>query len=144
MKIPAFVCILALFSGPLSGAPQQGTLRVSVLGLRSSRGSVRFLLFRGAKGFPNQPRHAVKQLVVRIKNKQVQVSFPNLPHGEYALAMHHDENGNNKMDSSLFGAPMEGYGASNDARGGMGPPKYKDARFMLNRKLLVLRLRTKY
>ncbi len=33
------------------------------------------------------------------------------------------------MDSNFFGIPKEGVGVSNGARGHMGPPRYKDAKF---------------
>jgi uncharacterized protein (DUF2141 family) len=43
----------------------------------------------------------------------------------------HDENGDGKLERNFLGVPKEGVGASNDARGRMGPPKWKDARFEL-------------
>ena len=35
------------------------------------------------------------------------------------------------MDTNFLGMPKEGVGASNDAKGFMGPPKYQDAKFRL-------------
>lgn len=57
--------------------------------------------------------------------------FENLPSGEYAISLYHDENENNKLDTGWFGIPNEGYGCSNNAKGMMGPPKYEDAKFQL-------------
>ncbi len=36
------------------------------------------------------------------------------------------------MDFGFFFIPQEGYGASNDAKGNFGPPKFDDAGFMVN------------
>ena len=60
------------------------------------------------------------------------VTFPNLPHGDYSVAVYHDVNGNQKLDTNLFGVPTEPYGFSNNARSKWGAPKYKVARFQLN------------
>jgi uncharacterized protein (DUF2141 family) len=54
-----------------------------------------------------------------------------IPQGTYAIACYHDENNNGKLDTKFMGIPKEGTGASNDARGTMGPPKFKDAKFQL-------------
>ena len=53
-----------------------------------------------------------------------------LPRGAYAVAVIHDENGNNRLDTAL-GIPREGYGFSNDAAVRFGPPKFAAARFDL-------------
>jgi uncharacterized protein (DUF2141 family) len=41
------------------------------------------------------------------------------------------------MDTNLLGIPKEGVGASNDARGHFGPPKYEDAKFKLAGNLTI-------
>ena len=59
------------------------------------------------------------------------MEFDDLPEGEYAISIFHDENNNNELDTNFLGIPKEGLGASNDARGHFGPPKYKDVKFYL-------------
>jgi len=39
----------------------------------------------------------------------------------------HDENSNGKMDTNFIGMPREGVGASNNAKGHMGPLKFRAA-----------------
>ncbi len=98
---------------------------------RSDSGKVFCGLWRGRTGYPTQRRFAVGQAVDRsIVRRRAQCVFEGLvPNGEYALAAFHDENGNNDLDRGVFGIPTEGTGASNDARGFMGPPPYDGARF---------------
>ncbi|MFY9242784.1 MAG: DUF2141 domain-containing protein [Polaribacter sp.] len=67
-----------------------------------------------------------------VKGKKAVAYFKGLKKGEYAISLFHDENDNNKMDTKIFGIPKEPYGFSNDATGFMGPPKFKDAMFILN------------
>jgi uncharacterized protein (DUF2141 family) len=58
--------------------------------------------------------------------------FADLPAGNYAVAVFHDENGNGKLDANLLGMPTEGYGFSNDAHGNFGPPGFADAKIALD------------
>ena len=54
-----------------------------------------------------------------------------IPEGEYAIAVFHDENTNGKLDTNFLGIPKEQYGFSNHAKGQMKPPKFEDAKFKL-------------
>jgi len=66
-----------------------------------------------------------------IINNEV-IKTINLPFGEYAVKVYHDENGNNELDTRIFGIPIERYGFSNNARGTFGPPEYEDVLFKLD------------
>lgn len=46
--------------------------------------------------------------------------------GKYAVNILHDKNNNNKLDTNILGIPKEGWGCSNNARGVMSAPKFKD------------------
>ncbi|TCI92629.1 DUF2141 domain-containing protein [Tenacibaculum sp. M341] len=78
-----------------------------------------------------------KEAVVVVKNNKATAVFENLPEGEYAVSAFHDENDNKKMDTKIFGIPKEPIGVSNNAKGFMGPPKYKDAKFTLDKDLTL-------
>lgn len=54
-----------------------------------------------------------------------------LREGDYAIKAYHDLNGNGELDRGVVGQPVEPYGFSNDARGSLGPPGWKAARFSL-------------
>lgn len=54
-----------------------------------------------------------------------------LPHGEYAISVHHDANGNEKMDSNFIGIPKEPVGMSKNQVPKFGPPKFKKSVFSL-------------
>ena len=52
-----------------------------------------------------------------------------LDYGEYGISVFHDVDGNNELNTNWIGIPNEPVGMSNDAKGKMGPAKYKDAKF---------------
>jgi uncharacterized protein (DUF2141 family) len=111
-------------------SPEDPRRLVVTVVTRNDRGKVFCALWRGPQGYPTQRRHAVGQTRVRsIVNRRADCVFEDVSPGEYAVAAFHDENANNDLDRGLFGIPTEGTGASNDARGFMGPPRYDDARF---------------
>jgi len=112
---------------------QYGTLIVDVVEFRNSDGKLYASLFDSKKGFPGKPEKAVRKAVGTISNKTARIEFKGIPFGVYAVSVAHDENGNGKIDTNFLGIPKEGVGASNDAKGTLGPPKFKDAKFNLNK-----------
>ena len=121
--LAVFTTAASFFITGLSPAIAQSegssTLTVQVTGARNTKGRIGVLLFESAQGFPNDNSKAVRQQTVDIEPSTLsgQAVFKNLPHGTFAVAVLHDENGNGKMDKNLMGIPKEGYGASNN------PPK---------------------
>ena len=76
-----------------------------------------------------------KVLLAKIEKGQSSVIFPNITEGTYAIAVIHDENENNKIDFNFLGIPSESLAASNNAKAFIvGPPKYKDAKFIVKGK----------
>lgn len=70
--------------------------------------------------------------IEKITNGKVLVVFDNIPSGEYAVSLFHDENNNNNLDTNEYGMPIEKFGFSNNAKGKFGPPKYNDAKISIN------------
>jgi len=95
-------------------------------------------------GFPQDQSKAKTSVKVVIKDRRAICEILGLASGVYAVTMLHDENENGKMDADFMGLPKEGYGASRDARGIMGPPKFKDAAFTFTGGELKMQIRAKY
>lgn len=104
-------------------------LAVTVSALRSDEGHVRLLLFAGGTGFPDEPARAVRRVALPIKGRTARIVFDELPPGEYAISVIHDENDNEALDTGLFGIPSEGFGASNNPKVRRGPPRFSEAAF---------------
>ena len=116
---------------PAAAATAPGTLSIRMSGFRSAAGQVMITVFRGEDGFPREPTKAWKSVVAKISGNTASVDLRDVPPGEYAFSIFHDENGNNQLDTSWIGIPKEGLGTSNNAKGRMGPPKYRDAKFTM-------------
>lgn len=108
-------------------APVPTRLSVVVTGLRNDNGKVPIALYQGADGFDN-PNKSYAAEIASIDRGRAVVNFSRVPTGDYAILALHDENENNKMDTS-FGYPQEGFGASTNPKPRFGPFKFEDARF---------------
>ena len=111
---------------------------------RSLKGVLRCSLFSQPSGFPGDSSKAHEVLSVPVDNPKSGCLFKGLKPGSYAVAMMHDENSNQKMDTSIVGMPVEGWAVTNDAGPSMfGPPSYEDAKIELQSKprQIILKLR---
>jgi uncharacterized protein (DUF2141 family) len=106
-----------------------GALHVAVVGVHSDQGRVGCALYTSADGYPTDSSKAVQRLFVPIKDGGASCDFSGLAAGRYAVAVFHDVDSSGKLKKSFLGIPTEETGASNDARGAMGPPKFADAVF---------------
>lgn len=139
------VCACARQKPAPPTVPQDnGTIIVELEGFRNSRGNVIVSLFGKSKGFPEDVDEALENADAAIAEQRARVVFRNIPYGEYALSVLHDENRNGRMDSNLMGIPKEGHGASNDPQRQFAPPKFEEARFLLDSEEKVLTVRLRY
>lgn len=135
MKKILVILIICLGAVSLQCAEKKGRLHVIVKGLKSSDGWVVCHLFNGPDGYPTKSKKALKWIDdFNIKNGQAEFYFDNLPYGDYAFTVHHDENGNKKMDTNILGLPNEGWACSKNVTGilGIGPPSFDAAKFSVN------------
>ena len=119
--------LLIGFVGLTAAAPvPTGTLTVQISNVRNAKGVVHVDICP-QKQFLGDDCSYVGD--AQAHAGVVTVTVANLPPGQYAAQVFHDENRNKKVDRALFGIPKEGVGFSNDARISLGPPKWADAVF---------------
>jgi uncharacterized protein (DUF2141 family) len=103
-------------------------LAVKVENVKSPGGDIRVAVY----GSPADYRKtAVKAIKVAAAGDPVGIRITGLSPGDYAIAVYHDRNGNEKLDSNLMGIPTEPYGFSGTARNLMGPATWEQAKFSL-------------
>lgn len=117
---------------------------VKVEGTRNSKGVVRVALFNSEKGFPSDGQKAFKNISVPAKEGVVQLTVDNLPAGNYAISLLHDENENGVLDTNVVGYPKEGYGASNNNLPAFRAPNFKEAAFEVKAPKQELRISLRY
>jgi uncharacterized protein (DUF2141 family) len=122
-----FLLVLALMPFSLLG---QHRLEVVVSGVASSEGNVLVALYNEATTFPKfETVFRNGQAPARIG--ETKVILEDLPAGQYALAVFHDENGNDALDKNWLGLPKEDYGFSMARTKAFGPPSFEECQIIL-------------
>ncbi|MCG3175020.1 MAG: hypothetical protein GMKNLPBB_03354 [Myxococcota bacterium] len=129
---------------PASPGPATGTIRVEIRGFKNDAGKARVALFRSKEGFPGKKEAVFRGADPFIRNGQALVEYADIPVGAYAIAVFHDENMNEDLDTNWLGIPAEGYGFSNNARGHFGPPGFDKAKIVLKAPRLDTRIDVDY
>jgi uncharacterized protein (DUF2141 family) len=121
--------LLGTSPGLADSPPSTFAFSVRLTNLRNNKGKVGCSLYSGPRGFPKDAAAAIQNRWCPIDGSSSTCRFDPIAQGTYAVACFHDENGNGKLDTGLFGIPIEGTVVSNRAKGSLGPPKYDDAKF---------------
>ena len=119
------------------------TLTIALSEARNDKGRLVVGLFASEADFPRQGR-ALRASKLTLERGNAAVTFRGLEPGVYAIAVLHDENSNSKMDFNFLGMPLEGYGFSNDAPVGFGPPSFEAAAFKLVARRSRVPIRVRY
>jgi len=102
----------------------QNKLTVVVDGIEKSNGKILVAVY-DSSNFLKQPLHA-GLAIVKPGLEEVTIVIEDIASGQYAVAIIHDENDNNKLDTGPYGIPIEKYGFSNNVVGKMGAPEFRD------------------
>lgn len=130
-KLPIATSILVLLLAGIatwasdSGSEEQASLQIH-LGRPHVGGALQVLLFDSAEGFEDF-KAPIRKERFPAEGQQI-LWIPNLPAGEYALLVYHDENDNKQLDVNFMGIPREPVGFSNAYRP-RGSPTFRLARF---------------
>ena len=122
----------------------EGVIQVEIDGLRNDKGEVLCALYSSADGFPTKSEKAQAHAKSPISGGHAVCKFLRIAAGTYAVSAFHDENSNGRLDRNFMGIPREGVGASNNAKGHFGPPKFDSAAFRFSGSRLVLKIVINY
>jgi uncharacterized protein (DUF2141 family) len=121
------LALALLAAGGSASAASAAGLELEVAGITSAEGRLMVAVFPSEERFRVNP---VETRVLDARPGSVQVRFPGLPAGRYAVAVFHDRNGNGVLDTNLLGIPSEPAAFSGEpAR--MGPSSWAQASFPL-------------
>jgi uncharacterized protein (DUF2141 family) len=120
--------LAVLWATLLPATAAAADLEIAVRQVRSGAGSVCLAVYDNDTSFMKLEL-ATATLKVDASKGEVRFVIHNVRAGRYAVSAYHDENGNGKLDKNWLGAPAEGYGFSNDARGTRSPPRFDRAAF---------------
>lgn len=115
----------------------------NVVSEKRGEGTLHCWLYSSKAGFPDNPEPAIKKQEIKDFGQDLQCVFSDLAAGTYAASFWYDEDNDEKLDSNFLGIPKEPVGASNNAEGSFGPPKFKKAAFEFDGLSLTQQIETK-
>lgn len=125
-------------------APQPPALVEAIItGVRNTKGNVLVCMTANAKAYPDCGKDPKSRKLSLPARATMTATFDDVPAGTYAIALIHDENGNNKMDTRLF-FPREGFGMSRNPAIRMGPPTFASAQFAVGSEAVKLPITMRY
>lgn len=124
-----FFLLLSLFAFQLSYT-QTANLTVTVTNIESISGTINIGLYNNADDFPKEEKD-YKLVILEVEALEITYIFNDLPQGEYAIALYHDENKDDECNRNFLGIPKEGYGFSNNVKPVLSAPSFEDTKFKL-------------
>lgn len=126
--VAAFALAVLSVQGPTFAAEPTATLTVRFEQIEAPTGQVLFSLFdsEAAHDAGGKP---VRGAIAKVEGANAVAVIEGLPPGRYAIKAFHDIDGDGQMKSNPFGAPLEPYAFSNNAKAEGGPAKWAAASF---------------
>jgi len=143
MKFLVLIFLVSIFTVSLSAQDKKATLTVELKNVKIE-GTLYLTLYNKDDGYPTDSTKAFAKNMKKVTAVTEKVVFKDIPFGTYAVSVWHDQNDNQKMEKNLIGIPKEGMGVSNDAKGNTGPPKFKDAKFVIDKEKTEISITLRY
>ena len=103
----------------------QNSVTIDLQNIKGSKGMMQIAVFNKASSFPKAGGE-YKLLQYKVSEGAKKFVINDLPDGDYAIAIHHDENSDGKMNTNMIGIPKEGYGFSKNFKPKFSAPKFSD------------------
>ena len=113
-----------------------GEVKIIVSNIEEKKGTIHYGVYNNSKLFPKETGKILggyEEVSKVIKNGLL---INDLEESNYAIAIFHDKNSNNKFDT-FFSIPKEKFGFSNNAKVFLGPPKFEDASIFVGQNSIV-------
>ena len=113
-----------------------GEIRILVSNIEEKRGTIHYGVYNNPKLFPDERGKILGGFEDVSRVIKDGLLIDDLEESNYAIAIFHDKNSNNKFDT-FFSIPKEKFGFSKNARVFLGPPKFEDASFFVGQNSTV-------
>ena len=116
-----------------------GTLSILITGLQNDNGEVLLALSNSRNNYESDSS-AYRGFNFIIQKGTAECKINDLPYGEYAIKLYHDENMDGELNSNFLGIPTEDYGFSNNATGTFGSADFADAKFLFEQSEMTMNI----
>ncbi|MCX7548265.1 DUF2141 domain-containing protein [Xanthomarina sp. F1114] len=111
-------------------------LTINIENIESVKGEIVIGIYNSEIGFLGEET-VLKEYKITVDNTTERFIITDLPIGNYAVSLFHDENSDGICNLNFIGIPKEPYGFSNNFKPKFSAPKFKDCKFSLNKDLVL-------
>ena len=126
--------ILSCFIFTTKSYSEEANLKINILNL-DKPGILYLSICKDAAGFEETVENESEEASCITSSGEIELQNfeinSMIPHGEYAISLFVDSNGNKKIDKNFLGIPKEQYGFSNNVMGRMSAPTFDQAKFLV-------------
>lgn len=119
--------IMTLFSW------RSATLDLSISNIKVAKGTLFVAVYNSQPNFLNVSKASLCQTFPITQTGKQNFKLPALSPGYYAICCFQDLNGNQRLDTNLFGVPTEPYGFSRNARPKFRAPVWDETCFEIKK-----------
>jgi len=117
--LPLIMCLLLSFEPPSSKS-----VELHFTHFRNDTGFARIAVYNNPLNFCKESIKPFREISAKIVHRQCSVTISDLPDGDYAITLLHDENEDAIMNYDFLGLPKEGFAFSNNALPGFTKPGF--------------------
>lgn len=130
MTILKFFCVFSIVYIFHDVAPTN-SVTITIENLKSTKGIVQIAVFNRSESFPKAGGE-YKLSQFKLSTGKSSFTIKDLPDAEYAIAIHHDENSDGKMNTNMVGIPKEGYAFSRNFKPKFSAPVFSDCAIQID------------
>lgn len=132
LKIKYFILVFLGISGFSElVAQEKHSLTVNISNIKENVGLIHLAIYRPGDDFPYEGG-AFKEFNTKAVKGSTVFVMPDLPAGDYAVTMFHDENQSGKCETNFIGFPLEGYCFSRNFKVFLSAPPFSKCGFTLD------------
>ena len=90
-------------------------------------------MFNNPDGFPSNYNNTVFSTSEKIHSDNFSFTIKDISPGKYSIAIYIDNNKNKKLDTGIFGIPLEQYGFSQNPKIQFKAPSFEETSFVLDK-----------
>ena len=121
----------------MSCMPSQKLIELRFTHFRNDNGFARVAVYNNLKTFCDETIKPYQEISAKIIHNECVVAISDLPDGDYAITLLHDENEDAVMNYNFLGLPKEGYAFSNNARPGFSKPSFSSCKIKVEAGVVV-------
>ena len=128
LKTASILFLVFFFS--LKAQTQTANMVVNVSNIKNIEGNLKLGIFDKVHNYRTKSNPYMKSKQ-EVTDSVASFRFENIPFGRYAVAVYHDENGDDTLNTKKLGIPIEGIGFSGKFNSRVKPPDFMLASFRL-------------